>query len=285
MGFGRRQILASEKQQKERDGQLQDVPLLEADQRKEYLQYTNLIKSKEKLNNDSSSTEIPPISSSTDTAITATVPVVPTNTTILDNDNNSVEDGEEIVLSNINRKRKRTGSGESSNSNKIGLKFARSMSGRWKTAEGAAAAAYSDVDGILGMQEENNSLFHDNDQRNNNEEDDSDEEFTLKDVDTEQAVVSILEDSQDDDEEDDVDDVLQGVNMGEDDVVAAAFGTSADSVQNAINSILDTLPQGDRIETPDINNITGLFDSIEDNENGPERDPITEAAVNSIPQF
>merc|ERR1712062_426051 len=69
-----RQILASEKQQKERDGQLQDVPLLEADQRKEYLQYTNLIKSKEKLNNDSSSTEIPhPISSSTDdTAITAT---------------------------------------------------------------------------------------------------------------------------------------------------------------------------------------------------------------------
>ena len=156
-----RQILASEKQQKERDGQLQDVPLLEADQRKEYLQYTNLIKSKEKLNNDSSSTEIPPISSSTDTAITATVPVVPTNTTILDNDNNSVEDGEEIVLSNINRKRKRTGSGESSNSNKIGLKFARSMSGRWKTAEGAAAA-YSDVDGILGMQEENNSLFHDN---------------------------------------------------------------------------------------------------------------------------
>jgi len=34
-----RQILASEKQQKERDGQLQDVPLLEADQRKEYLQY------------------------------------------------------------------------------------------------------------------------------------------------------------------------------------------------------------------------------------------------------
>ena len=95
---------------------------------------------------------------------------------------------------------------------------------------------------------------------------------------------SILEDSQDDDEEDDVDDVLQGVNMGEDDVVAAAFGTSADSVQNAINSILDTLPQGDRIETPDINNITGLFDSIED-ENGPERDPITEAAVNSILSF
>ena len=36
------------------------------------------------------------------------------------------------------------------------------------------------------------------------------------------------------------------------DVVAAAFGTET---VNAINSILDTLPQGDRIETPDINNI------------------------------
>ena len=72
------------------------------------------------------------------------------------------------------------------------------------------------------------------------------------------------------------------------DVVAAAFGTDSvlgtDSVQNAINSILDTLPQGDRIETPDINNITGLFDSIED-ETAAERDPMTEAAVNSIPQF
>ena len=85
------------------------------------------------------------------------------------------------------------------------------------------------------------------------------------------------------------DDVLQQMGAGEeDDVVAAAFGT--DSVQNAINSILDTLPQGDRIETPDINNITGLFDSIDDdNGNGAgqqERcDPLTEAAVNSIPQF
>ena len=45
------------------------------------------------------------------------------------------------------------------------------------------------------------------------------------------------------------------------DVVAAAFGTET---VLAINSILDTLPQGDRIETPDINDITGLFDSIED---------------------
>ena len=122
-------------------------------------------------------------------------------------------------------------------------------------------------------------------------DEDSDEEFTLKDVDTERAVGSILDaaTSNDEDDDDEVDDVLQQMGAGEeDDVVAAAFGT--DSVQNAINSILDTLPQGDRIETPDINNITGLFDSIDDDSgNGAgqqERcDPLTEAAVNSIPQF
>ena len=130
----------------------------------------------------------------------------------------------------------------------------------------------------------NNPLFQDPD-------DDSDDEFTLKDVDTERAVGTILDaaSSNDEDEavedDEDVDDVLQGMGNAEDeDVVAAAFGTSADSVQNAINSILDTLPQGDRIETPDINNITGLFDSIDD-ETATERDPVTEAAVNSIPQF
>ena len=57
------------------------------------------------------------------------------------------------------------------------------------------------------------------------------------------------------------------------------------SVQNAINSILDTLPQGERMETPDLNNITGFLDSIDDVTDGvhePERDPVTEAAVNSI---
>jgi len=38
------------------------------------------------------------------------------------------------------------------------------------------------------------------------------------------------------------------------------------------------------IETQDINNIYGLFDSIED-ETAAEQDPMTEAAINSIPQF
>lgn len=171
------------------------------------------------------------------------------------------------------KKRKRSGSSvsvDSANEDKIGLKFARSESGNW---------VKSQYENQL-----NNPLFQDPD-------DDSDDEFTLKDVDTERAVGTILDaaSSNDEDEavedDEDVDDVLQGMGNAEDeDVVAAAFGTSADSVQNAINSILDTLPQGDRIETPDINNITGLFDSIDD-ETATERDPVTEAAVNSIPQF
>jgi hypothetical protein len=47
---------------------------------------------------------------------------------------------------------------------------------------------------------------------------------------------------------------------------------------------LDTLPQGDRIHTPDLNNITGLLDSMDDGAVS-ESDAATEAAVNSIPQY
>jgi len=38
------------------------------------------------------------------------------------------------------------------------------------------------------------------------------------------------------------------------------------------------------IETQDIHDISGLFDSIDD-ETAAERDPMTEAAANSIPEF
>ena len=170
----------------------------------------------------------------------------------------------QLELPTETKKRKRSGS--SVEDNKIGLKFARSESGNWVKSQ-------------YDENEFENQMFHDQDSN-------SDDEFTLKDVDTERAVGSILDaaSSNDEDEDEDVEDVLQRMENEDDDVVAAAFGSSADSVQNAINSILDTLPQGDRIETPDINNITGLFDSIDD-ETAQERDPITEAAVNSIPQF
>lgn len=113
-------------------------------------------------------------------------------------------------------------------------------------------------------------------------ESDSDEEFSLQDVDASKAVRrNILEEGDSHDEDDDDDDDV-GLH-GQHDAIFASDG-DPDSVQNAINSILDTLPQGDRIQTPDLNNITGLLDSIDDDVVS-ESDPATEAAVNSIPQF
>ena len=145
---------------------------------------------------------------------------------------------------------------------------------------------------------------------------DDDEEFSLRDVDTARAVGSILESADDDMEDDsndndgheirhaaDTDELSQHVmsvssqeqhdehqDIFYDDaqqLVGAGFDDTGDnnSVQNAINSILDTLPQGERMETPDLNNITGFLDSIDDVTDGvqdQERDPVTEAAVNSI---
>ena len=154
------------------------------------------------------------------------------------------------------------------------------------------------------------------------EDSDDDEEFSLRDVDTARAVGSILEGADDDDDMDDdtndddsrhvtgIHDAVDNDDLSHhvlsvnshdhhddhqdifyDDaqqlVVGAGFDDAGDnnSVQNAINSILDTLPQGERMETPDLNNITGFLDSIDDVTDGvhePERDPVTEAAVNSI---
>ena len=152
------------------------------------------------------------------------------------------------------------------------------------------------------------------------EDSDEDEEFSLRDVDTARAVGSILESADDDiDDETPEDDSHHGTGIhgvGHHDdlshhvlsvnphdhhddhqdifyddsqqlVVGAGFDDAGDnnSVQNAINSILDTLPQGERMETPDLNNITGFLDSIDDVTDGvhdQERDPVTEAAVNSI---
>ena len=148
---------------------------------------------------------------------------------------------------------------------------------------------------------------------------DDDEEFSLRDVDTARAVGSILESADDDMDDNSQDndglhgsDIHHSVDTDElsqhvmsvsshdhhddhqdifyDDaqqLVGAGFDDTGDnnSVQNAINSILDTLPQGERMETPDLNNITGFLDSIDDVTDGvqeQERDPVTEAAVNSI---
>merc|ERR1712150_43925 len=154
------------------------------------------------------------------------------------------------------------------------------------------------------------------------EDSDDDEEFSLRDVDTARAVGSILEGADDMDDETNDDDGTNVTGMSQDSVgnddlshhvlshdhhhhdddhqdifyddsheqlvVGGGFDDhigDTNSVQNAINSILDTLPQGERMETPDLNNITGFLDSIDDVTDGvpdQERDPVTEAAVNSI---
>eukprot|EP00095_Tigriopus_kingsejongensis_P004733 maker-scaffold719_size106944-snap-gene-0.25 protein:Tk04733 transcript:maker-scaffold719_size106944-snap-gene-0.25-mRNA-1 annotation:"hypothetical protein BRAFLDRAFT_85667" len=101
----------------------------------------------------------------------------------------------------------------------------------------------------------------------------TDEEFSLKDIDTTQAVGSILSDEHDFD-----------LAFGRYDTPTMGAEGDADSVQNAINSILD-LPQGERMETPDLNNITGLLDSMEEEGDHSGQDAATEAAVNSIPRF
>ena len=102
--------------------------------------------------------------------------------------------------------------------------------------------------------------------------DDEDQDFSLKDIDTAAAAYAESDDEADEEESD-------------------ANPKDNDSVQNAINSILGDLPQGERIETPDLNNIAGLWDSLEEGMPGMaasapqnEHDPVTEAAVNSIMQ-
>ena len=192
---------------------------------------------------------------------------------------------------------------------KLGIKFARSVSGNWRKKvklrdeeepqqvvakvlpadDNNYYASLKDelnkFDSVVSTKQKEDALFQQNlhGQPPDNGNTDSDSEgFSLKDVDTQKAVGTIINapDSPPSPPEDpDMGDIG---TADEDDVVAAAFG--ADSVQNAINSIL---VDGDRIDTPDINNITGLLDSIDDQDDMSvaERDPVTEAAVNSIPQF
>jgi hypothetical protein len=177
-------------------------------------------------------------------------------------------------------------------SKSLGFKFSRSESGTWVKRAKASSIDEDDYDEYQSIRNELSrydsvhnveDLFDKPPTKMSSNIDDSDEEFSLRDVDAAKAVGNILEgdshEDDDDEEDEDDDDALRGHH----DVIFAADG-DPDSVQNAINSILDTLPQGDRIHTPDINNITGLLDSIDD-DNVSESDAATEAAVNSIPQF
>ncbi len=172
----------------------------------------------------------------------------------------------------------------------LGLKFSRSQSGNWKPnkEEESEDPAYDEIEAI---KQELASCS--NDQKNNvplppaqlsnlattsasppvpipstSAMSDSDEDFSLKDVDTDKTVGSILAGGAEEEEEGEV---LDLPNLGE---------AGDDDVQSAINSILDIQGDEGRIETPDFNNLAGLLDSME--EGADEQDPVTEAAVNSI---
>ncbi len=144
------------------------------------------------------------------------------------------------------------------------------------------------------MNQETNNLFGKRTIRNVIEiDDESDEEFSLRDVDPTKAVGSILEAGTSEEEDDDgifagdgdTDSVQVSILIPVDDFVKPCTSSRPSFFQNAINSILDTIPQGDRMHTPDLNNLTGFLDSIEDDDIINESDPAIEAAVNSIPQF
>ena len=175
-------------------------------------------------------------------------------------------------------------------SKSIGFRFSRSESGSWvkRTRPNGSEEDYDEYQSIRNELSRYDSVHNVDDLFEKPPtkvpttigDSDSDEEFSLQDVDAAKAVGNILEGDSHDEDDDDDDDV--GLH-GHHDAIFASDG-DPDSVQNAINSILDTLPQGDRIHTPDLNNITGLLDSIDDDAVS-ESDPATEAAVNSIPQF
>ncbi len=164
----------------------------------------------------------------------------------------------------------------------LGLKFSRSVSGNWMPSkeDEEQEDEYNDYDEFESIKNEMDSF------RALTTEEDSDEEFSLKDIDTAAAVGSILQDS--DGEKDPVVSTAASNSESTFDLFgtdhAMPISEEEEDVQNAINSILD-LPQGERIETPDINNIAGLLDSMDDDGDPGEQDPITQAAVNSIPRF
>ncbi len=206
----------------------------------------------------------------------------------------------------------------------LGLKFSRSQSGNWRTKDqdqeaGSASSEQQEYDEFESIRREVSAYRQAEEKKlpaapqppppppppplpapllsAPAPSSDSDEEFSLKDVDTDRAVGSILE-GREDEEDEESESVLDLPSLEE---------GGDDDVQSAINSILDIQGEGGRIETPDFNNLAGLLDSIEADEaekvgavgggddggggrgdgNGgnveeQQQDPVTEAAVNSI---
>lgn len=183
----------------------------------------------------------------------------------------------------------------------VGLKFARSTSGRWSTS--IKRDLELDIESQTQQPEWKKSRTD-----SPHFDSDSDDDFCLSGVrggDTVQSMLSRTDhddNEQDNGEEDGVDpgyrlysrqsipfvsDVLHhGSSRG----TPISDQGDTDSVQNVVNSILDMQDCGG-IQTPDdLNNLTGLLDSMEEEEaredsGANNQDPSLDAAVKSIQDF
>lgn len=162
---------------------------------------------------------------------------------------------------------------ESDESKALKFSFHRSTSGSWvpKKKKKKKRKRFDDDEATTSQ---SSFMEGDDSTRGDDDEEDEDDDFTLNDFDDpSNAVHSIMEN-----EDEGVNDDFADINFGQ-----AAMNLGSDN-ESAINSILDM----QRMETPDLNNIAGLLDSIgevDEDVLNQERDPVTEAAVNSIPRF
>ena len=176
----------------------------------------------------------------------------------------------------------------------LGIKFNRTMSGRWsanlkreKEEEEEEGGEDWDEQG-LGMQPAKRMREYES--QGSQSDESEDEEFSLADVGGNNAAVQNMLENDDMDDEDELRFDSQsrtsfdrfdpsGMRFhGESPALGSEQGNDNDSVQNAINSILDLHDRGG-VQTPDdLNNLHGLLESME----ADHSDPTLDAAVNSI---
>jgi len=173
----------------------------------------------------------------------------------------------------------------------LGIKFNRTMSGRWSAASLKREKEEEDADEWeeqgIGMQVPKRMREYES--QGSQSDESEDEEFSLADVGGNAAVQNMLDnDDMDDDDELRFDTQSRtsfdrfdpsGLRFhGDSPALGSEQGNDNDSVQNAINSILD-LPDRGGVQTPDdLNNLHGLLESMERDHS----DPTLDAAVNSI---
>ena len=179
----------------------------------------------------------------------------------------------------------------------LGLKFARSSSGRWSTTLKRELD-----DGELRLPADTPDWKRARTADSPHFDSDSDDDFCLSNVRGGETVQSMLSRTDHDEEEhinesgvaeDGLRLFPHGVTFSDDGggidsrhtpVSTLSEPGDTDSVQNVVNSILD-MHDCERIETPDdLNGLAGLLDSMEEDE-GEDVDPSVDAAIKSIQDF